>query len=167
MLGGYFFALLPFSGAGSLFPSAPSAVCVLWQFIVFQFCRVVRFWVLLTGSRNDSCDPLPALLWRVAYHQPAIDLPAFPVFVYWKFALRLAPFPSLSPVHFQQSCPLCCCSRLQFLRRGFAWSMVGVLGEFCVMSGTHLFVLSNVLQGAGSSSWSCGGGSGSHQIFSV
>jgi hypothetical protein len=49
---------------------------------VFQFCGAVKFWMLLTGSGNELCDPLPALLQGVAYHAPALGLPAFPVFVY-------------------------------------------------------------------------------------
>jgi hypothetical protein len=50
--------------------------------LVFQFCRAVWFWVLLTGSGGELCDPLPALLQGVAYYLPALGIPAFPVFVY-------------------------------------------------------------------------------------
>jgi hypothetical protein len=49
---------------------------------VFQFCRAVWLWVLLTGSGNEFCDPLPALLQGVAYHLPSVNLPSFPAFVY-------------------------------------------------------------------------------------
>jgi hypothetical protein len=34
---------------------------------VFQFCMAVQFWMLLSISGDESCDPLPSLLWGVAY----------------------------------------------------------------------------------------------------
>jgi hypothetical protein len=49
---------------------------------VFQFCRAVYLLMLFTGAGDEFCDLLPALLWGVAYHPPALCLPAFPVFVY-------------------------------------------------------------------------------------
>jgi hypothetical protein len=49
---------------------------------VFQFCRAVWNWVVLTGSGDELCDLLPALLQGVAYHPPALSLPAYPVCVY-------------------------------------------------------------------------------------
>jgi hypothetical protein len=57
--------------------------CVECSLFVFQFCRAVWLWVLLTGSGDELCDLLPALLWGVAYRQPTLHLPASPVFVYW------------------------------------------------------------------------------------
>jgi hypothetical protein len=38
--------------------------------------------VLLTGSGDELCGPLPALFQVAAYHLPAVSLSAFPVFVY-------------------------------------------------------------------------------------
>jgi hypothetical protein len=82
-LGAYFSALPPFSGPGSVFHQPPLlSMCYDDALFVFQFCRAIRFWMLLTGSEHELCDPLPALLWRVAYRLPALHLPAFPVFVY-------------------------------------------------------------------------------------
>jgi hypothetical protein len=50
---------------------------------VFHILGAIWFWVLLTGSADEPCDPLHALLWGVAYRLPTLGLPAFPVFVYW------------------------------------------------------------------------------------
>jgi hypothetical protein len=64
--------------------SAPSSFSVLQQFaLYFLFCGAVWLWVLLTASGDELCDLLPALLWGVTYHLPALCLPGFPVFVYW------------------------------------------------------------------------------------
>jgi hypothetical protein len=57
-------------------------MCYDGLLFVFQFCGAVHFWMLLSGSGDELCDPLPALLWGVAYGPPALSLPAFPVFVY-------------------------------------------------------------------------------------
>jgi hypothetical protein len=38
--------------------------------------------MLLTGSGDELCGPLPALFLAVAYHLPTIGLPAFPAFVF-------------------------------------------------------------------------------------
>jgi hypothetical protein len=77
-LGVYFFALLPFSGAGSVFHQPPLlSVCYDSLLFVFQFCGAVAHWL-----RDKLCDPLPAVLGGVAHCQPALCLPAFPVFVY-------------------------------------------------------------------------------------
>jgi hypothetical protein len=38
--------------------------------------------VLLTGSGDELCGPLPALFQVAAYCQPTVGLPAFPAFVY-------------------------------------------------------------------------------------
>jgi hypothetical protein len=59
----------------------------------------------------------------VAYHRPAVGLPGFPTFVYWKFVrLPLCPSPP-SSVDFQHSCPLCCVLVLSFF---FFWRVGGV-----------------------------------------
>jgi hypothetical protein len=47
-------------------PCTPSTVCVWLKFTVFQFSWAVWFLVLLSGSRDQVSDPLPALLWRIA-----------------------------------------------------------------------------------------------------
>jgi hypothetical protein len=57
-------------------------MCYEGSLFAFQFCRAIKFWVLLTGSGDDFCDPLSALFWGVAYHLPALCLLAFPMFVY-------------------------------------------------------------------------------------
>jgi hypothetical protein len=82
-LGAYFFALPPFSGASSLFHKPPLLpVCYDSLPFVFQFWETVWLLVLLTGSEDELCDLLPALLWGVAYHFPTVHFPANPVFVY-------------------------------------------------------------------------------------
>jgi hypothetical protein len=45
------------------------SVCSDGLLFVFQFCRAVWFWVQLTGSGDESCDLLPALLleWIIAH----------------------------------------------------------------------------------------------------
>jgi hypothetical protein len=40
---------------------------------VFQFCGAVQFWMLLSGSGDQLCHPLTALLWAVAFHPPALS----------------------------------------------------------------------------------------------
>jgi hypothetical protein len=57
-------------------------MCYDGSLFVFQFCGTLQFWVLLTESGDELCDPLSALLWGMAYYQPTLGLPAFPVFVY-------------------------------------------------------------------------------------
>jgi hypothetical protein len=83
MLGVYFFALPTFSGVGSVFHKPPPlSMCYDGSLFIFQFCGAVRFWIQHPSSGDELCDPLPALLWGVAYHLPTLGLPAFPVFVY-------------------------------------------------------------------------------------
>jgi hypothetical protein len=75
--------LAPFSGPGSMFYQLPLlSMCYDGLLFVFQFCEAVWLWMLLTGSRDEIYDLLPALLQGVAYHSPNVQLPAFPVFVY-------------------------------------------------------------------------------------
>jgi hypothetical protein len=68
----YFFATSPFSGAGCVPPTPPLSVFYYSLLFVFQFCRAVWFWMLLSGSGDDLCDPIPTL--GVAYHLPALSL---------------------------------------------------------------------------------------------
>jgi hypothetical protein len=76
---------------------------------VFQFCRAVWLWVLLTGSGDKLCGPLPALLQAVAYHLPAVGLPAFPAICLLKVQVEISSLPiPPSLVLFQCSCPFCC-----------------------------------------------------------
>jgi hypothetical protein len=83
VLGVYFSDLSLFSVAVSVFHQPPLlSVCYDGLLFIFQFCGAVWLWVLLTSSRNELCDPLPALLWGVAYRLPALCLPVFLVFVY-------------------------------------------------------------------------------------
>jgi hypothetical protein len=83
-LGFYFFALPPFSGVGSVFYQL-SLLSMFYDSLLFafQFCEAVWFWVLLSGSEDELCDPLPALLCGVAYCLSAVSHPAFLVFVCW------------------------------------------------------------------------------------
>jgi hypothetical protein len=62
-----------------LFSSANS--CVIFQLQLFgqlfpQQGETVQFWILPSGSGDQLCDPLPALLWRWL----------IAVFVYWEFS---------------------------------------------------------------------------------
>jgi hypothetical protein len=62
VVGVYFFAPPPFSGTGfSVPPPPPLSVLHYSSLFVFQFCGTVQFWVLLSGSGYQLCDPLPAL----------------------------------------------------------------------------------------------------------
>jgi hypothetical protein len=82
-LGVYFFALLLFSGVGSVFHQLPLlSVCYDDLLFVFQFFQAVWLCVLLNGLGDEFCDLLSALLLGVAYRLPAVHLLAFPVFVY-------------------------------------------------------------------------------------
>jgi hypothetical protein len=96
LFGGLFFCLAPFLwgkvrdlSAGSLL-----SVCYDGWLIIFRFCNVIWFWMLLTGSADELCGLLPALFQAAAYHPLTVSPSVFPVFVYWKFAWRSAPCPS-------------------------------------------------------------------------
>jgi hypothetical protein len=150
----------PLSLGHGQYSGSPPALCNDGLLFVFQFCGEVWLWGLLTGSEDELCDPLPALLWGVAYHLPALGLPAFSVFVFWEITLRLAldpppfsgalsalPLPSAVVLDYGS---LFCYSG--FFGAGsvcpgsllvYPWDW---LGEFCMMHGTHLFGLSNVSQ---------------------
>jgi hypothetical protein len=94
---GEIFALPPFSGAGSVFHQSPLlSMCYDGLLFVFQFCRAVWFWVLLTSSRDDFCDLIHYLTcfgeWLIACLLLAF-LPFLCLFTD-SSALRLAPCPS-------------------------------------------------------------------------
>jgi hypothetical protein len=65
-------------------PPTSSAVLASLQFTVFQFCREVWFLMLLSGSGDQLCNPLPALLCGVAYHWPALSLPCLSCVCLWR-----------------------------------------------------------------------------------
>jgi hypothetical protein len=57
----------------------PADSCVILQLQLFgqllpQQGGAVQFWVLLSGSGDQFCGPLPFLLWGVAYHLLALSL---------------------------------------------------------------------------------------------
>jgi hypothetical protein len=75
VLGVYFFALPPFSGALSAFhPPPPLSMFYYSSLFVFQFCKSVCFYMLLSIAGDDLCDPLSSLLLGVAYCPPALSL---------------------------------------------------------------------------------------------
>jgi hypothetical protein len=63
--------------AGSLL-----SVCYDGLLIVFQFYSIVLLWMLLSGSVDELCGSLSALVQAAIYHLPAVSPSAFPVFVY-------------------------------------------------------------------------------------
>jgi hypothetical protein len=94
------------------------SVCCDRLVFVFKFCRAFWLWMLLTGSGDELCGPLPALSQVVAYQWPAVGPPAFLAFVYWKFTWRLAPSPFpllLCAFNFQPSL-LCASFNLLFIQ---------------------------------------------------
>jgi hypothetical protein len=87
IIGGLFLCIAPFLWVKVSDPSAGPllSVCYDGLLIIFQFCSVVWLWMLLTGSGDELCGPLPALFQAVAYYLLAVGTSAFPAFVYWKF----------------------------------------------------------------------------------
>jgi hypothetical protein len=79
-----FLFLTPFLWGKVSDPSAGPllSACCDGLLIIFQFCSVILLWMLLTGSGDELCGPLPALFQAVAYLQPAVGPSAFPAFVY-------------------------------------------------------------------------------------
>jgi hypothetical protein len=138
----------------------PATVCVLLLFTVwFQFHRSLWFWMLLIGSGDQLCDPLPAMLWGVGNHLPALILCChYCVYLLrvqsWVLLIALPIFSDAGLVC-HPSTPHCAvCARLQFtvcfsvLLEGIRlpWGCAGLcswgwIGSpvFC---GVHLFVLS-------------------------
>jgi hypothetical protein len=49
---------------------------------VFQLCKAVLLWMLLSDSGDEFFGPLPDLFQAVAYYLPAVSPSAFPAFVY-------------------------------------------------------------------------------------
>jgi hypothetical protein len=69
----------------------------------FQFWGAVWFWMLLSGSGDQLFDPLPALVWRVYYRTPALNLHCLSC-VYlmrvhcWVYLLAPPPFSGVGSV---------------------------------------------------------------------
>jgi hypothetical protein len=102
-------------GQGQWSISGLMDACCDGLLIIFQFCSVVWLWMLLTGSGDELCGPLPALFQAVAYHPPTISPSAFLAIVYWKFSWKSSPCPSpLLRCTFGNFVPLLCAS-FQFL----------------------------------------------------
>jgi hypothetical protein len=105
-----FFALPPFSGARSVI--CHKAPCC--QHVVMIHCLFFNFvepfdWVLLKGSGDEFCGPLPALFQVEAYRLPTVSLPSFPAICLLKVCMEISSLP-LPPslVCFHRSCPLFC-----------------------------------------------------------
>jgi hypothetical protein len=70
----YFFSLPTFSRAGSVFHPPPLLSVFYYSSLsIFQFCRTIRFWMLLSGSRNQLCVhlffiPLDSVSFLCQYH---------------------------------------------------------------------------------------------------
>jgi hypothetical protein len=144
LLGACLFALPPFSGAKSVIHQSSPLLSVCCDALLFvsQFCRGVWLWVLLTGSGDELCGLLLALLQAVAYHLPAVGLPTFPTFCLLIVHAEISSLP-LPPflMHFQHSHPFFCVlifslffiTQLFFcgvfsLPRVLCWFTPGVLG---------------------------------------
>jgi hypothetical protein len=116
MLGAYFFALTPFSRAGPVVhqPSLLS-VCYDSLLFIFQFCRGsltlgVAHWLRRWTLWSTTCPALGSGL--LPTHSWPSCLSGICLLIVLTDIISWA-LP-LSPVHFQLSCPLCCCNRLQF-----------------------------------------------------
>jgi hypothetical protein len=153
LLGACVFASPPFSGVRSeISQPAPYCHCVMlvcWLFLNFA---AFDFGCCLL-SANELCGPLSILFQAVAYHLPAVEPSAFPVFVYWKF-LAPTPFSSLLTA----PCPLCCVFlfsslliiQIFFARwgvslpRGLCWFIPGVAVGILICSPVGLLDVSQV-----------------------
>jgi hypothetical protein len=84
---------------------------------VFQFCRAVPFWMVLSGSGDPLCDPLPALLWGVSYCLPALSLHCLScVYLLRVWHWEFSSLPSLLSLG-QVQCSIlhsAVCAKLQF-----------------------------------------------------
>jgi hypothetical protein len=94
---GLFLCLTPFLWGKVIDPSAGSllSACYAGLLTVFQFCNIIWLWMLLSGSGDELCRLLSALLQAAAYHLTTVSPSAFSVFVSWKIMQRSPPFPSL------------------------------------------------------------------------
>jgi hypothetical protein len=160
--GSLFLCLAPFLWDKVSDPSASSLLSVCCDFLlfVFQFCRAAWLWVLLSGSGDGFCGPIPALLKAVAYHVPTIDPPAFPTICLLILCMEISFLPLLpSPVCFQHLAPSAMCyfsvhcllfifffARGSVCQGGYADLSQGWLGEYYVTLGVHLFGLLIVSQ---------------------
>jgi hypothetical protein len=77
--GGLFLCLASFLWGKVSDPSAGPllSVCCDGLLIIFQFCSVVCFWMLLTGSRDEPCGLPSALFQAASYHLPLLALLPF------------------------------------------------------------------------------------------
>jgi hypothetical protein len=132
------------------------SVCFDGLLIVFQFCRVVWLWMLLTGSGGELCGSLSAFFQAEAYHWSAVIPSAFPAFVYWRFTSLLLP-SSLVCLQHSASSAACVFSSLFIVQfwflflfflvgqgsvclGGYAFLSQRWLGEYHRMLGAHLWV---------------------------
>jgi hypothetical protein len=80
---GFIPLLQPLSLGRFSVPPAPSAVLDRLQFTAcFSILWGSWFWMLLSGSGDQLCDPLPALLWVVAYCPLTSVFTAFLLIIY-------------------------------------------------------------------------------------
>jgi hypothetical protein len=116
LLGACFFTLLPFFVASQWSLSQPPAVaCCDGLLIISQFCRAIWLCVLLTGSGDEFCGPLPTLFQAVAYHLPTVSPSSFPAFVYWSSQGDQFLAPPLCSVVLSATLPPLLCVSFQFL----------------------------------------------------
>jgi hypothetical protein len=81
--GGLFLCPTPFLWGRFSMPTTPSAsVLDCSPLFVFQFCEAVQFWMLLSASVDQLCNPLQLCFreWLIANLLSAFA--AFPVFIY-------------------------------------------------------------------------------------
>jgi hypothetical protein len=117
LLGTCLFALPPFSGTRSMICQPPPCCqCVVMVHCLFcNFSEPVWLWVLLTGSGDYFCGPLPTLLQAVTYPPPAVGLSAFPVICLLIVQTEIGSVPpSLSSV-LSEFLPPLLCARFQFV----------------------------------------------------
>jgi hypothetical protein len=88
---------------------------------VFQFCGAVWFWMLLSGSRDQLCGPLPSPLLGVAYCQPTLSIHCFSCVCLLMLGTELTTCSS--PFLWFVCCQLTVCYSV--LLRGSVW-----IGEF-------------------------------------
>jgi hypothetical protein len=149
--------------------------CYESSLLVVLFCEAVWLWVLLTGSGDDLCDLLPALLHGLA-PLPSCLFSFCLLIVCTEINSLLLP---LSLVYFQHSWFLCCCARLQFTvcysvflgrgqsTQGLFWFIPGV-DAMILHDAWHSPVCSVkcLAHRFGVSGGSCSG-DGNPQVFSV